>query len=527
MASLCHSPSWITNGIHGRAAEMGTPEYPGRSLEPDQPYHFAPRIGVAYQITPKTVIRASYGLMWGTKTGNWFMASARWNVGYGDAARLLQNGTTNGGLDYLFSYSNPMPGNAGYIPFTHNITALNESVIGTWWLSETAGLFTPSREHTGQVSIQHELGSGRNTWLAELSYNASMGRKLPGWLGIGWNELPDAYDKIGYLGANLLTPVANPFDQFVGPGNGRSATTTPLGTLYEIMPLWSQITTYGDPDYVSNYNAMVAQIEHRFAHGFGFMANYTLSREMTTGGQTNWGGIGYVQAGLGYGKDLYDNIRYPLHVFNFTYSYDLPFGKGRTFLTAPQTFANKVLDKVVGGWTIAGLTSVDSGTGVGPTNACPDWYTAGQATNSDEACRPSFVSSAGIKSDWSNHASGHRALIGAANYQPWLNFSAFRTPNFYPNPTGAAGVYAEIGNVPQILDAGPWFTDWDFSLMKNFYLGKETRYLQLRMEAYNLWNHMDCGNPGAFLTGGAAQFGMITGPANGPRQIMVAMKLYF
>ena len=118
-------PSWMTNGIYGRAAEMGTPEYPGRSLEPDQPYHFAPRIGVAYQLTPKTVIRASYGLMWGTKTGNWFLASARWNVGYGDAARLLQNGTANGGLTYLFSFSNPMPGNAGYVPFTHDITALN------------------------------------------------------------------------------------------------------------------------------------------------------------------------------------------------------------------------------------------------------------------------------------------------------------------------------------------------------------------------------------------------------------------
>ena len=63
--------------------------------------------------------------------------------------------------------------------------------------------------------------------------------------------------------------------------------------------------------------------------------------------------------------------------------------------------------------------------------------------------------------------------------------------------------------------------------MKNFYLGKESRYLQLRMEAYNLWNHMVCGNPDAYLTGGAAAFGKITGQANGPRNIMVAMKLYF
>ena len=63
--------------------------------------------------------------------------------------------------------------------------------------------------------------------------------------------------------------------------------------------------------------------------------------------------------------------------------------------------------------------------------------------------------------------------------------------------------------------------------MKNFYLGKESRYLQLRMEAYNLWNHMDCGNPGSYFSNGPTAFGMITGQANGPRNIMIAMKLYF
>ena len=112
-----------------------------------------------------------------------------------------------------------MPGNAGYVPFTHDTNALTASVLGTWWLSETARIKDQSREHDGQFSIQHELGSGNNVWLAEISYNANIARKLPGWLGIGWNELPNAYDKIGYLGSNLLTPVANPFDDFVGPGN--------------------------------------------------------------------------------------------------------------------------------------------------------------------------------------------------------------------------------------------------------------------------------------------------------------------
>jgi hypothetical protein len=419
-----------------------------------------------------------------------------------------------------------MPGNLGYVKLVRDETLLNDSLIGAWEWAETAGDYTPSREHTAQVSIQRELGSGRNTWLAEISYNANIGRKLPG-SDYPWEALPDAYDKIGYLGANLLTPVANPFDQMFGPNTALSTTTLPMGRLLSLQPLWPQITNYGDPLYVSNYNAMVAQIEHRFAHGFGFLANWTLSREMTDGAQSQGAFINTLQGGLPTGKDLYVNIRYPLHSFVFNYSYDLPFGKGRTFLTAPQTFANKVLDKVVGGWTIAGITTATSGSGISPGNDCPDWFTAGAGSTSESACRPGFSSSAGIKSDWSDHASGHRALIGAANYQSWLTYSAFYTPQFLPNPTGAKGVYAEIGNVPGVLDAGPWASDWDFSLMKNFYLGKESRYLQLRMEAYNLWNHMVCGNPDAYLTDGPARFGQITSQANGPRNIMVAMKLYF
>ena len=277
-----------------------------------------------------------------------------------------------------------------------------------------------------------------------------MGRKLPGWLGIGWNVLPDAYDKIGYLGSNLLTPVPNPFNDFVGPGNGRSGAKIPLGKLYEIMPLWDQITTYGDPDGVSNYNAMVRPDRASLCARLRFPGQLHVGkgddgrRPDTTGGS-----IGYVQAGLPYGKDDYVNIRYPLQQVCVQLQLRVAVRQGQDISDRPADFRQqsarqsrgRVDDRRDNDRSPAELASA-------LTNDCPDWYTAGQATNSDEACRPAFVSSAGIKSDWSNHASGHRALIGAANYQPWLNFAAFRTPQFYPNPTGAAGVYAEIGNVP-------------------------------------------------------------------------------
>ncbi len=61
--------------------------------------------------------------------------------------------------------------------------------------------------------------------------------------------------------------------------------------------------------------------------------------------------------------------------------------------------------------------------------------------------------------------------------------------------------------------------------MKNFTLGKESRYFQLRFEAQNLFNHMNAGNPDGALQD--ATFGMITGQNGLPRQAMVAAKFYF
>ena len=133
---------------------------------------------------PKTVVRASYGLIWMTKTGSWFMGAARWNVGYGDAARLAQGGSGDGGLTYPLAFSNPMPGERGLHPTNEQFTALNMSVMGNWWLSETAQ-FSPGHEHNTQLAIQRELGSGRNIWVAEIAYNGTMGRSLPTWLGSG------------------------------------------------------------------------------------------------------------------------------------------------------------------------------------------------------------------------------------------------------------------------------------------------------------------------------------------------------
>ncbi len=507
-------PMWMTKGIHGRVAEMGTSQYSQRTLEPNEPSHFGPRLGIAYQISPKTVLRASYGLIWMTKTGNYFLGSARFNLGYGDAA-LLPNWSE--GLVYGNSFDNPMPGNEGFVPYTRDITALNNSVMGNWWVSET-NLFSPGHEHNELFSIQRELGSGSNLWLLEFGYNGSEGRALPNWVGDGYHVLPDAYDKIGYLGSHLETPVPNPFNSIIPSGSSRSGAMIPLGQVYEAMPLWQQISTTGDPIGVSNYNSGYLQIEHRFAHGFGFLANYTYGLLMEDCGGVDYNSPGSrynVQGGLPWGKDLYSastsDFRNKL-VFN--YSVDMPFGRGHKFLTSPQTLGSKVLDKVVGGWVAAGVTTFHSGVPLSITGSNALWWDIGQASNGMSE-RPIFTNY-----NYDNHVSGHASLKGTANYTPYMNKGSFRLCQFTPTQ-------AEIGNVPWTLRSlvSPGYSQWDFSLMKNFYLGKESRYFQVRMEAQNLFNHMNSGVPDGLITD--ANFGMITSQSGNPRYMMIAAKLYF
>ena len=119
------APEWISKGIYGRAAITGTKEYPSRIFQNSQRDHFGPRVGLAYQITPQTVMRAGWGINWLTLTGNTFMNGAIWNVGYGGLARLTQGGTPDGGLTFPLSFAVPMPGGQGYVPPTRDVDELN------------------------------------------------------------------------------------------------------------------------------------------------------------------------------------------------------------------------------------------------------------------------------------------------------------------------------------------------------------------------------------------------------------------
>jgi len=514
------APSWLTNGFYGRAAMMGTQDYPDRTIQKSYKNHFGPRVGLAYQLFRRTVVRAGYGLNWLTMTGDRFLNSAVDNMGFGDAARMMQDGTPDGGLTYPNSFTVPLPNGDGYVPFTRNVTALNASTLGNWFVVPST-LGYPGYEHVLQLNIQHELGSGANTWVTEVSYSGNLGRDLP--FFANKHSVFDAYNNLAKpLGLNLNKQVTNPFYGQVPASSTMGGKTNFLGRVLQVHPMWREIWAVNEPLGYSNYHAAYAQVEHRFSQGFSFLANYTLSKALQAGGGIGASGIhnvgsignsqGPPQANMAM-SEIYGYADWDVrHRMLFNYVVDLPFGRGRKFYSAPQGGAGKVLNQIVGGWSVAGTTTFRSGSPFSLICAggyCRNYITIGQGKLS----RPTFVEP---RVAYDNGVSGHSSLEGSSGYSPYFNAAAFRPV-----------VDMEVGGVASTLQGmtAPGFSQWDFALLKNFGLGAESRYLQFRFEAQNLLNHMNAGKPNNTLPDRA--FGTITTQAGGPRVIMIAAKIYF
>jgi hypothetical protein len=355
-----------------------------------------------------------------------------------------------------------------------------------------------------------------------LNYSGNVGRSLPFWHGLGEHILPDAYHILGPLGNKLNTPVNNPFVGQVPANTGNGGATLPFGRLFTRQILWNEVWTVGEGLGMSNYNAGYIQAEHRFGHGFTFLANYTISKLLNDVGAYDGqlmqgpGGQGFPQAGLPL-SDIYGISNSDIsQKLLFNYLVDLPFGRGRRFLGAPASTGAKIVDNIVGGWRLAGTTTFRTGFpilvytpsgGVGGLGS--QWYNIGHSRTS----RPILATP---RIPYDNQVNGHQALEGAADFRPYFNPDAFRLVRDF-----------EIGDIGSTLPdmRGPGYQQWDLSLLKDFTLGKEGRTLQFRAEAQNFTNKMNPADPNGAVT--QRTFGVITSQRGAPRRVMLALKLYF
>ncbi len=443
-------------------------------VDPDY-NNFAPRVGLAYNLMDKTVVRGGYGIGYvhfnrigsADLLATNFPQITRANVTQ-NAALALCTGT-------VFTEGCFRPTQAGYP------TNLPNNVV----------LFTPRETRTSyvqnwQLSVQRELPGNM---LLDVAYVGNHALKLL--------LLADYNQARPLTAAELALPAAQrpALDARRPIQNFRSISAT-LPAAY------------------SNYHALQVKFERRFSKGLYVLNSFTWSKAIDNASQV----LEEPGGNTGTPQNVY-NIRADRGVgaydqpFNNTTSFvlDLPFGKGRAWLGGLPY----ALDAALGGWTLTGINTMTSG------QAINFRYAPAPVT----ANLPSFIGGVALRP---NLVGNPLLPSGDRTIDRWFNTEAIRLPT-QDQPFGNAG--RNIGR-------GPSFYQFDLGLQKRFGLPviNETANLEFRAEFFNLLNKTNFGSPNSNASGivfrvdgtlqTAGGFGTIrsTAPA---RQIQFALKLSF
>ncbi|HWQ54641.1 MAG TPA: TonB-dependent receptor [Bryobacteraceae bacterium] len=221
---------------------------------------------------------------------------------------------------------------------------------------------------------------------------------------------------------------------------------------------------------VQNMNQLQLEATKRFSKGLIFQLEYAWTRSLDNA-EYIYGPMNPNAPGLDYGNST--GIR--RHVLVFNYVYELPFGRGRQFLSG----MNKLADAVVGGWQVSGISTYQTGApfSVGfqiPPSYASSWWSPLGVTN-----RADLVANTSLY----NKGSGHDVVSGV----PWFNTAAFAPPQPWT-----------WGNSSRNMLFGPGSWNWDISASKSFYARERFR-LQFRADFLNAFNHFNLGGPSATI----------------------------
>lgn len=402
----------------------------------------APRVGFAYSLPGNTVFRAGYGLFFlpnGAQQG-----SNQGVPGYG----ITQNLTSAIGLPPVFALAAGPP--PYIVPTAANRTgAISNGSSITWW-----PYYAPLPYiQEWQASLQKQFGADT---LLELAYVGSKGTHLL--FPRDGNQVP----------VNLL-------------GTG------PNAQLLRPYPQYNQITIK-NVDGFSSYHSLQIKGTKRFSNGLTFLANYTFSKAIDNSSYDTTTGIGNEyqinsNPNLNKGLAQFDQT----HRVVVSYVYELPIGRGRTFLNR-----GGIVDAVLGGWRNSASFIANSGIPFDIFSGAPN--------------RTGAISGY-VYADCNGNPSGPQTAA------QWFNTSAFGDPAPY-----------RFGTCGRDIVRGPGAWNLDLNLTKDFTLHWERLKLQARGDAFNVLNHANLGQPGA--TTGSTAFGRITS-ASAARQLQAGLQLTF
>ena len=348
------------------------------------------------------------------------------------------------------------------------------------------------------LDIQREIGKGIAMSVAYVGSRSAHLTQTAG--GININQIdPRNYPTLGL--ADYNTSVANPY---FGKGglNAISTANITRNQLLRPFPAFGNLS-YAFSDYnLARYDSFVMKAQKRTSYGLSFLVAWTWSKnfDRTTGGAGN-----NLNGGTAGAQNVYDLKReYGLsyldatHRLSQTYTYELPFGKGKAFMSG----MGKAADLAFGGWTINTVSIINSGFPLQITqdNNNSVVFAASQRPNTTGT----DPFNGGALAQWTDGPAG-----GA-----YINKAAFST-----TPALSFGSLSRTISLRTLKQV-----NWDMSLFKTFSITEKLK-AQFRAEALNAMNTPLFRNPNT--TFGGSAFGKITSQANFPRFIQLGFRVSF
>jgi hypothetical protein len=460
------------------------------------PMNFGPRFGIAYRTIADIVVRTGFGIFFEPIKGSASGTGEGGYTGFNWTTPLLTT-YNNDGATPAARLSNPFPSGIQLPPGSSQglLTGLGLGVSGPLATQNNTPYtqtwnFGLERQFKGNILVDANYVGTKGTHL----YFGGAGSI--NYLGSWIEGLSTA--QIGQLTAH----VSNPFYGYItNPASSLSSKTVQAYQLLLPHPQFTGFSTQDPPWANSIYNALQLRVEKRFSNGLQLLGSYVFSKSIddssVTCGCTTW---------LGGATSLEDPNKRFLErsvsqfdipqVVQFSYVYQFPFGRGKRF----GGNINRFVDLAFGGWQTNGIWRFDDGMPLALT------VSNSQPLPTYGAQRPNLT--------------GTLTRNNGAN---WLS-QYFADPQVAVTPAQYA-----IGTAPREISSvrAPGTATTALSLFKQFALPfiREGSLLEFRAEAFNALNHPQFSAPN--LTVGSSAFGQVTSQANSPRQVQLALKLYF
>ena len=457
---------------------------------------FQPRFGFSFQMTPNSVVRGGYGIYFSQTRSGANGVGSYGTQGFNQYTGMISTYQNDGATPWLH-LSNPYP-NGLIQPSGSSLGVMND--VGYGAIGPIRTMKATPYLQTWSLGIEYQL-----PWrvLTNVEYIGKKGTHL--YFG-GANQLNILGPQIERYSQDQISAlnnyVDNPFYGIITDPN--SVLSSPQVQQFQLevpFPQFTSVTMDVPPIANSIYHGLQLTAEKTYSNGLQFLASFVWSKSMDDASvdddNVTW---------LGSFLSLQDPnkpwLEYSLSSFDiptvlqFSYTYDLPVGRGKMFLNQMP----RALDAVIGGWKTNGIWRLSGG------RPMPFSTYDGTSLPTYGAQRPNLVGT-----PRRNH--GH----------DWIN-------NYFANPQALVlpQPYA-LGTAPRTIGSVRTPTQFgaDLSIAKQFPLEavRKGMNLELRLESQNAFNHPVFGTPDSSVDD--PDFGVISYQSNSPRQVQLGIKLNF